>query len=47
MIKCFSKESMPWEINNALFFNKMFNMHYLSRNNQNAEKDLEATFQRV
>lgn len=43
MIKCFSKESVPWETNNALFSNKTLSMH-LSRNNQNAEKDQKAAF---
>lgn len=43
MIKCFSKESVPWETNEALFSNKTLSMHYLSRNKQNAENDLMAT----
>ena len=47
MIRCFPKESVPWETNDALFSNKTLIMHYLSRNNQNAEKDRKATFQRV
>lgn len=47
MIKCFSKESVPWETNEALFSNKRLSMHYLSRNNQNAENDRKATFQSV
>lgn len=47
MIKCFSKESVPWETNEALFSNKTLSMHYLSRNNQNAENNRKTTFQSV